>query len=130
MASLACSRIEEVNQKSKKLLSLLKASGEMKQDDAIALKQELDSKTFKEEILEESKNETKSEVNTEILCSIVSNFYELIECLDLRVSVLTKEVKELRTQLEESAEQLKAWEEDHIKLMLGQLAVEVEKANS
>ena len=71
MASLACSHIEEVNQKAKKLLSQLKASGEMKQDDMITLKQELDSKTFKEEILEESRNETKSAVNTEILICVV-----------------------------------------------------------
>ena len=128
MASLACSRIEEFNQIAKKLLSQLKGSGEMKQDDVIALKKELDSNTFKEEILEESKDETKSEVNTEVLCSVVSNFYELIECLTLRVSVLTKEVEELRIQLEESAKQLEAWKEDRIQLMLGQLAVEVEKA--
>ena len=127
MASLACSRIEEVNQKAKKLLSQLKASGEMKQDDVIALKLELDSKTFKEEILEECEDEKKSEVNTEVLFSVVSNFYELIECLDLRVSMLTKEIKELRTHLEESAKQLEAWKEDRIQLMIGQLAIEVEK---
>ena len=50
----------------------------MKHEDLIALKQELDSKTLREEVLEESKDAMKTTDNTEILFSVLSNFYELI----------------------------------------------------
>ena len=135
MASLAYSRIEEVAQKAKTLLSQLKASGEMKHEDLIALKDELASKTFKEEVLEESEDEMKSAINTEVLFSVVSNFYELIECLEQKVSSLSEDVKELKQEVftlteyvKEVTKQLDALKGDHIKLLLGQLAFEVEKA--
>ena len=142
MASLAYDRIEEVDRKAKTLLSQFKASGKMKQDDLIALKQELDSETFKKEILDESTHEIKSAVNTEVLVSVVSNFYELIECLNQSASELTEEVKELKQQVENLAKQLEELKKDgrstqlmleelkkdRTQLMVGQLAFEVEKA--
>jgi uncharacterized protein (UPF0335 family) len=142
MASLACSRIKDVGRKAKTLLSQLETSGEMKHEDLIALKDELASNTFREELLEESEDEMKSAVNTEVLLSVLSDFYELIEYLEQMVSSLNKDVKELKqnvSSLSEDAKELKekvkeATEEleklkgDHIKLILGQLAFEVEEA--
>ena len=135
MASPAYSRIEEVDQKAKTLLSQLKATGEMKHEDLIAVKDELASKTFKEDVLEESKDEMKSAINTEVLFSVVSNFYKLIECLQQKVSSLSEEVKQLKQEvfamtknLKEVTKELEALKGDHIKLILGQLAFEVEKA--
>ena len=138
MASLACGRIEEVDRKAKKLLSQLK-TGEIKHEDLIVLKQDLNSKTFNEEILEECTDETKSAVNTEVLLSVVSNFYELIECLNLGLKVSTqtkdseiegliKQVRELKIQVERLTKQLEELKKDRTQLMIGQLAVEVEKA--
>lgn len=115
MASLAYSRIEEVAQKAKTLLSQLKASGEMKHEDLIALKDELASKTFKEEILEESEDEMKSAINTEVLFSVVSNFYELIECLEQKVSSLSEDVKELKEKGKETTEEIETLKGDQIK---------------
>ena len=78
MALLAYHRVEDLDQIAMKLLSQLKTSGRMKHEDLIALKQELDSKTLREEVLEESKDAMKTTDNTEILFSVLSNFYELI----------------------------------------------------
>ena len=137
MASLACSRIEDVGRKVKILLSQLKASGhcQVKREDMIALKDELVSKSFKEDVLKESEDETKSAINTEVLLDVVSDFYELTECLQQKVSSLSEEVKELKQEvftltknLKEVTKELEALKGDHIKLILGQLAFEVEKA--
>ena len=128
MASLICSRIEEVDRKAKTLLSQLKTSGQMNHKDLIALKSELTSKTFKEEVLEECKDENKSAVNTDVLFSVVSNFYELIECLEQKVSTLSKDVRELMEKVKEANEKLETWKGGRNQLILGQLAFEVEKA--
>lgn len=128
MASLAYHRVEDLNQIAKKLLSQLKTSGKIKHEDLIALKQELDSKTLREEVLEESKDAMKSTNNTEILFSILSNFYELIIYLQRKVSSLSEDVKELKEKLEEVTKELEALKGAHNKLILGQLAFEVEKA--
>ena len=128
MASLVCSRIEEVDQKAETLLSQFKASGQMKHEDLIALKNELTSKTFKEEVLEECKDENKSAVNTDVLFSAISNLCKLIECLEQKVSTLSENVRELTEKVKEANEKLEAWKGDRIQLILGQLAFEVEKA--
>ena len=128
MASLAYCRIEEVDRKAKALLSQHKASGQMKQSDLKALKQELDSETFKQEIFQECTDVTKSADNTEVLVSVVSNFYQLIECLDQTVVQSTEEIKKLKIQVKELVKQLEELKEDRTRLMLGQLAFEVEKA--
>ena len=112
MASTSCSRIAEVDHKAKTLLRQLKESEQVKQEDMIALKNELTSKTF------------KKEVNNDDLFSIVTNLYELIECLEQKISTLSKEVAELKETVKE-LEELKG---DHTQLILGQLAFEVEKA--
>jgi hypothetical protein len=125
MASLACSRIEEVGRKAKTLLSQLETSGEMKHEDLIALKDELASNTFREELLEESEDEMKSAVNIEALFNILPIFYKLIERLVQKVSSQSKEFTE---KIKEITEELEALKGDHIKLILGQLAFEVEKA--
>jgi regulator of replication initiation timing len=128
MASLAYHLLEEVDRKIKVLMSQLNESGEMKHKDVIALKDELASKTFKEEVLIDSEDETKSVDNTEVLLSVVSSLYELIECLEKKVSTLSRDVKELKEKVKEATEELEALKGDHIKLILGQLAFEVEKA--
>ena len=130
------SRIEEVDRKAKQLLIQLKKPGKnLKHEDLVALREELRSGALKEQIITECTDETKSKVNTEVLCSIISNFYELIECLDLKVSNLQKElsdlnnlVQDLKVQIKKLTKELEAQKGDYIQLMVGQLAFEVEKA--
>jgi hypothetical protein len=87
----------------------------LKQENFPAIREMLDSGTLREKIIEEC---TKSKVNVDVLCSLISHLYEMIECLQ----------KEFKKKIEKLTEDLEKYKGDYFQLMIGQLGCEVEKA--
>ena len=120
MASIVYPRTTtDLNQKAQEILSQAKTGG------------------IKHETLKDLKEalQTKTELNIDVLYSIISNLYDVIECLDQKISEISQEcsaaktdIQKLRTDVVQITKKLESQKADTVRLMLGQLAFNLEKA--